>query len=190
MRWRIIAGLAALVLALDQAVKQWVISSLETHEVITVTVFFNLVSVRNRGAAFGFLNSHDISWQFWFFMAATLLAAGIIWFVARSARERDRFLFAGLGAIMGGAFGNAIDRIRFREVVDFLDFHYAGMHWPAFNIADIAICLGAAVTAVYMLRGDALQGKEADASLSAKSGRAASGKNKSTSATRRKQDTL
>ena len=154
MRWKIIAGLAALIIAADQAVKHWVITSLGSSEVIPVTGFFNLVNVRNRGAAFGFLNSPDISWQFWFFAAATLVAIGVICFVAKSAQNSDRFLFAGLGCIMGGAVGNLIDRVRFREVIDFLDFHYAGMHWPAFNVADIAICVGAVVTAWYMLRAE------------------------------------
>ena len=154
MRWRIIAGSAAVVMAVDQLTKHLVITSLGSSEVISLTSFFNLVNVRNRGAAFGFLNSPDISWQFWFFLLATFTAVGIICFVAKGARETDRFLFAGLGCIMGGALGNLIDRVRFREVIDFLDLHYAQMHWPAFNVADIAICLGAAMTAFYMLRAE------------------------------------
>ena len=158
MRWKIIGGLAALVIAVDQAVKHWVVTSLDPHEVTAVTGFFNLVNVRNRGAAFGFLISPDISWQFWFFIAATLVALGVICFVAKSAGNGDRFLFAGLGCIMGGAVGNLIDRVRFREVIDFLDFHYAGMHWPAFNVADMAICAGAVITALYMLRPESGQG--------------------------------
>ena len=157
MRWKIILGLAALLTAADQAVKQWVITSLGFSEVIPVTSFFNLVHVRNRGAAFGFLNSPDIAWQFWFFAASTLVAIGVICFVAKGAQAGERFLFTGLGCIMGGAVGNLIDRMRFREVVDFLDLHYAGMHWPAFNVADIAICLGAVITAICMLRAESAQ---------------------------------
>ncbi len=107
---------------------------------------FDLVHIRNRGAAFGFLNRADIEWQFWLFLAAGLLAAGVVFVLIRAAKPYETWLFVGLGLILGGAAGNLIDRIRFRAVVDFLDFFVGQWHWPAFNVADIAICCGAGLT--------------------------------------------
>ena len=152
MRYRVIVGLAVLAVLLDQPSK-WVVNArLAAEDSIVVTSFFNLVNVRTRGAAFGFLNDPSSTWQFWLFAVATALAAVVIMYMAKSAEEKDRPLFFALGCILGGAVGNFIDRVRFRAVVDFLDFHIAGYHWPAFNVADICICLGAFVTALFMLR--------------------------------------
>ena len=137
---------------MDQATKLLVERTIPPYETIALTGFFNLVNVRNYGAAFGFLNDPNMNWQFWFFLAATLLAVGIIVTLAQKASEQDKTLFFALGCILGGAVGNLIDRIRYRAVVDFLDFHYAGWHWPAFNVADIAICIGAGLTAFLIWR--------------------------------------
>ena len=152
MRYRVIVGLALVAALLDQLSKWAVTARLTAEDCIAVTSFFNLVNVRNHGAAFGFLNDPSSTWQFWLFAGATVLATGVIMYVAKSAGEKDRLLFFALGCILGGAVGNFIDRVRFRAVVDFLDFHIAGYHWPAFNVADICICLGAFVAAVFMLR--------------------------------------
>jgi signal peptidase II len=152
MRYRIILGIAACIVVLDQAGKFVAERTIAPYEVIPVTVFFNLVNVRNYGAAFGFLNDPNLNWQFWFFLAATLLATGIILYIAKKATDQDKTLFFALGCILGGAIGNLVDRVRYRAVVDFLDFHYAGWHWPAFNVADIAICIGAGLTALLILR--------------------------------------
>lgn len=152
MRYHIIIGLAALIALLDQGSKYLVLSVVRNSETLTVTSFFNLVNVRNHGAAFGFLNDPSSTWQFWLFFAATILAFAVILLVARGATEKEKLLFAALGCILGGAVGNFIDRARIRAVVDFLDFHVAGWHWPAFNVADIFICLGAFITAVLILR--------------------------------------
>jgi signal peptidase II len=152
MRYRIILGIAACIVALDQASKFVAERTIAPYEVIPVTGFFNLVNVRNYGAAFGFLNDPNLNWQFWFFLAATLLATGIIVYIAKKAEDRDKTLFFALGCILGGAIGNLVDRIRYRAVVDFLDFHYAGWHWPAFNVADIAICIGAGLAALLIWR--------------------------------------
>lgn len=141
-QYGVFLGLAALVLFLDQISKAAILATLRPHEVVVVIPgFFDLVNIRNRGAAFGFLNRQDIDWQFWLFLGATLVAVWAIFAIARRAR-REPLLLAGLGLIMGGAAGNLVDRIRFRAVVDFLDFHWADWHWPAFNVADMGICLG------------------------------------------------
>ncbi len=152
MRYVLICVVMAVVIVLDQVTKWLADSAIDPHQYVPVTGFFNLVNVRNRGAAFGFLNDPSITWQIWFFCAAAALAVIVIFWVARGAREKDRPLFAALGCIAGGAVGNVIDRARLGAVVDFLDFHYAGWHWPAFNVADIAICVGAALTALVVLR--------------------------------------
>ena len=143
-RYAIITAAMAIVVALDQLSKAWVLAAIPQYtEIPIIQGLFSLVHVRNRGAAFGFLNRHDISWQFWLFFAATLIAAVVVFMLAKHARAREYAFFTSLGLILGGAIGNLIDRIRFREVVDFLDFYYGGYHWPAFNVADIAICCGA-----------------------------------------------
>lgn len=113
--------------------------------------FFNLVLVFNRGAAFGFLNDPDIDWQFWLFSGATLLGCGLIVYLMRSLRP-GRLLTFGLSGILGGAIGNFIDRVRLGAVVDFLDFYVGNWHWPAFNVADAGICVGAGLVCLCLLK--------------------------------------
>lgn len=152
MRYRLLSGIAVAVILLDQLAKWWAMTAIPEHRPITVIAgFFDLVNIRNRGAAFGFLNRSDIEWQFWLFLAATLVAVGAIISLVRSSRY-DRLLVLGLGLVLGGALGNLIDRVRFRAVVDFLDFYVGEWHWPAFNVADIAICVGAFLACIAMLR--------------------------------------
>lgn len=152
-RYAIITAVMAIVVALDQMTKAWVLAAIPQYtEIPVIKGLFNLVHVRNRGAAFGFLNRHDISWQFWLFFAATVIAACVVIMLAKHARSREYVFFTSLGFILGGAVGNLIDRIRFREVVDFLDFFYGSYHWPAFNVADIAICCGAALALILSWR--------------------------------------
>ena len=143
-RYRILFGVSLLTVILDQLTKFWVMTSLPLYGGVSVIPgFFDLVNIRNRGAAFGFLNRSDIEWQFWLFFLATLVSAVVIFFLTRAAKKKEIWLFCGLGGILGGAIGNLIDRVRFRAVVDFLDFYVGQWHWPAFNVADIAICVGA-----------------------------------------------
>lgn len=154
MRYCILLGIAAVVVVLDQLTKWWAMGAIPEHRsIVVIQGFFDLVNIRNRGAAFGFLNRSDIEWQFWLFLGATIVAAMAIWGLVRNSRH-DPLLFSSLGLILGGAFGNLIDRIRFRAVVDFLDFYVGDWHWPAFNVADIAICVGAFLTCVAMYQAD------------------------------------
>lgn len=142
-RYALITGIAAVFTALDFWTKALVLEHLPLWKKhVVIEGFFNLTHVQNRGAAFGFLNSSEITWQFWLFSAASLLAVGVLFFLARSAREKDTLMFVSLGCILGGAVGNFIDRVRYRHVIDFLDFYIKDMHWPTFNVADIAICVG------------------------------------------------
>ncbi|WP_300773197.1 signal peptidase II [uncultured Desulfovibrio sp.] len=149
-RYRLLGGYALLALLLDQLTKFWVLAAIPKHKSITVIPgLLDLVNIRNRGAAFGFLNRSDIEWQFWLFLLATLVAAVAIILLVRTAQEQP-WLFRALGLVMGGALGNLIDRIRFRAVVDFLDIYVGDWHWPAFNVADMAICVGAGLACLLL----------------------------------------
>lgn len=141
-RWYLLLGTTLALLVLDQVSKLFVMAFIPEHRPVPViNGVFDLVNIRNRGAAFGFLNRSDIEWQFWLFLAATLVAVWAIVVLARNTRQSR--LLVGLGLILGGALGNLVDRLRFRAVVDFLDIYWHGWHWPAFNVADMGICLGA-----------------------------------------------
>ncbi|WP_027722646.1 signal peptidase II [Maridesulfovibrio zosterae] len=149
-----IAGLITVVtLILDQLTKIAIREKMVLWASDTIIPgFFNLVHVINKGAAFGFLNRGDISWQRSFFIAVTIVALGAISFLLKSVKDNDRFQVIGLGCILGGALGNLIDRIVYGEVTDFLDFYFGSYHWPAFNVADIAICVGAFFMIISMYR--------------------------------------
>ena len=136
-------GLAALVVILDLASKAAVLESFAPGESRAVTGFFNLVLVFNKGAAFSFLATAQ-GWQTLFFAAIAVVASVVISFLILKNGHKKLFC-AGLAFILGGALGNLYDRIAYGHVVDFLDFHAAGWHWPAFNIADSAITLGAGI---------------------------------------------
>lgn len=135
-------GLALALLLADQFTKVLILGAYRLGDATYVTSFFNIVRVHNTGAAFSFLASAS-GWQRWFFTAIGLGAAIFILYLLRSHPGQKLFSFA-LACILGGAVGNVIDRLLHGYVVDFLDFHYAGWHFPAFNIADAAISIGAA----------------------------------------------
>jgi len=137
-RW---LALAALIAALDQLSKFAITRILTTGVTIEIAPFFNLVLVRNRGAAFSLL-SNAAGWQREFFIAIALIASVWVVYLLRRYPRQTLFCFA-LSLILGGAIGNVIDRVLFGAVIDFLDFHVAGYHWPAFNVADSAITCGA-----------------------------------------------
>lgn len=143
---------ALAVIVLDQISKWAIIRSLNVHESVpVVTDLFNLVHVRNRGMAFGFMNRSDIDLAFYFLLAASLGAVVLllIWFFR--LKEGDIRLQLGLSLILGGALGNLIDRLRFGEVIDFLDFYLGPYHWPAFNLADSAITAGTFLVALSLI---------------------------------------
>lgn len=135
-------GLALLVLLADQFTKIWIIGTYQLGDSLPLSSFFNLVRVHNNGAAFSFLAQAG-GWQRWFFTGLGSVAALLmIWLLKKHAGQK-LFGFA-IACVLGGALGNVIDRVLYGYVVDFLDFHYAGIHFPAFNLADSAITLGAA----------------------------------------------
>jgi signal peptidase II len=136
-------ALAALIIVADQFTKTLVLGWFAHGEVREVTSFFNLVRVHNTGAAFSFLAGAS-GWQRWFFVGLGFVASVfIVWMLRRHPEQR---LFCGaITGILGGALGNVIDRLLHGYVVDMLDFHWAGWHFPAFNLADSAITAGAAL---------------------------------------------
>jgi signal peptidase II len=142
-------ALAALVIVLDQLSKWIVLGHIGYGESIHVAPFWNWVLAFNTGAAFSFLAGQP-GWQRWFF---TLLALAVsAWIAVMLHRQPQRKLASfALALIMGGALGNVIDRLRFGAVVDFIQWHAAGYYWPAFNIADAAICVGAVLLVVEQL---------------------------------------
>jgi signal peptidase II len=135
-------GLAVLVLVLDQLSKYAVLQALDYGQSVRVTDFFNLVLTYNRGVAFGLLAS-DYWWKPYFLATVSLLiVAGLLIWLRHQPGLWPRL---SVGLIVGGAVGNVIDRFGQPGVVDFLDFHVAGYHWPAFNVADSAIVVGVAL---------------------------------------------
>jgi signal peptidase II len=143
-------GLAAIVLLLDQLSKITIIKTFQYQQSISITSFFNLVYARNEGAAFSFL-ANQSGWQRYFFTAIGVVAAVFIIYLLSKHAGQKLYSLA-LALILGGAIGNVIDRVMYGYVVDFLDFYWRNYHFPAFNVADSAICLGAALFILDELR--------------------------------------
>jgi signal peptidase II len=134
-------GLAFILLLADQFTKVLIVGYYQLGDSTYVTSFFNIVRAHNTGAAFSFLAGAS-GWQRWFFTALGLVAAVVIIWMLRKHAGQTLFCFA-MACILGGAVGNVIDRLLYGYVVDFLDFHWRSMHFPAFNVADSAITVGA-----------------------------------------------
>ena len=135
-------GLALIILLADQFTKVLILGYYKLGDATAVTSFFNVVRVHNTGAAFSFL-ANAAGWQRWFFTGIGVVAALFIVWMLRAHAAQKLFAFA-LACILGGAVGNVVDRLLHGYVVDFLDFYYGGWHFPAFNVADSAITIGAA----------------------------------------------
>ena len=134
--------IALLVLILDQFTKQLITGSFNYGDVQDITAYFNIVRVHNYGAAFSFLSEAG-GWQRWALSSvAGIVSIGIIIWISR-VPDNKHFERLALALILGGALGNLIDRMMLGYVVDFLDFHWSGIHFPAFNVADSCITLGA-----------------------------------------------
>ncbi len=143
-------GVAAIVLLLDQLTKITITQLFKYGESHPVTSFFNLVLVYNKGAAFSFLAS-ETGWQRYLFTGIGVAASLFIVYLLKKHAGQRMFCWA-LALILGGALGNVIDRMMYGHVIDFLDFHVRNWHWPAFNLADSAICVGAVLFVVDELR--------------------------------------
>jgi len=143
-------GIATIVILFDQITKITILKLLTYGASRPLTSFFNLVLVYNKGAAFSFLAAES-GWQRYFFTLIAIGAAVFIIYLLKRHSGQRMFCWA-LSLVLGGAVGNLIDRLIHGHVIDFLDFYYRGWHWPAFNIADSAICIGAALFVIDELR--------------------------------------
>jgi len=143
-------GIAGAVIVIDQITKAMIVAAFRLGDARAVTPFLDIVRAHNRGAAFSFLNDAS-GWQRWFFIALGLGAAAfIVWLLARHGGQR---LFGwSLALILGGALGNVVDRVFHGHVVDFIQVHWQHHYFPAFNVADSAITIGAALLILDELR--------------------------------------
>ena len=147
LKYMILAAISGSIITVDQLVKMYIHTHFNLHESVEVIPnLFNLTYVRNPGAAFGFLaESHPVFREL-FFLSMPPVALLIILAIMRGVQEIDRWTIVSLSMVFGGAIGNYIDRLRFRFVIDFLDFHIDRRYvWPAFNVADMAIVGGVAI---------------------------------------------
>lgn len=152
-KYLILMCLSGLVISLDQITKLYVHTQFQLHESLPVLgSFFSITYVRNFGAAFGIMGQTGASLREIFFLLIPPIACITILFIMKSVKETDFKQILALSSIFAGALGNYIDRLQFRYVIDFLDFHYGQTSFPAFNIADMAIVCGVLSLIFFMLR--------------------------------------
>lgn len=145
--------LSVVVIALDQITKVLASAQLVLHEPVPVMPFFNLTLMHNTGAAFSFLSQAG-GWQRWFFVTVAIAVSLSLGWWLRQLRHGQLWLAASLALVLGGALGNVWDRIALGYVVDFVDLYYGDWHWPAFNVADSAITVGAIMLLLDAVRGE------------------------------------
>ena len=140
------------VIALDQSTKLMIQQTLPLHNKVEIIPgFFNLIHVRNTGGAFGIFGGEKGPMGSVLFVAASLVAVGILVILFMRVKEHEKMLKFSFALLLSGAIGNLIDRVSYGEVVDFLDFHVSSYHWPAFNVADSAISFGIGLMALELL---------------------------------------
>jgi signal peptidase II len=144
--------IAGVVVLLDQLSKWIVLETIPLYTRIEVIPgFFNLIHIRNPGGAFGFMAANASPVRHWLFLIAIALAMAMIIYFYRQTPRAYRFLGVALALIFGGAVGNLIDRLRFGEVIDFLDVYIGQLHWPAFNVADSAVTVGVVIFIIHIV---------------------------------------
>lgn len=147
-----LALIAGCICMIDQLIKTIIVNSLPLYQTVSVIPgLFNLTHIQNPGGAFGFLSGNSSQLRHIFFLVSSLAAMGLVIYLFAKMPPGYRFLEIGFALILGGAIGNIIDRIRLGKVVDFLDFHIQGLHWPAFNVADSAILVGIVIFVYHLL---------------------------------------
>ncbi len=149
--------LTLIVFALDQWTKVLASAELALHQPLALMPYLNLTLMHNTGAAFSFLSDAG-GWQRWFFSVLAVAVSGflVVWLAKLPAN--DKWQCAALALILGGAIGNVVDRIRMGYVVDFIDVYYQDWHWPAFNVADSSITIGAVMLVIHMIWGPKVEG--------------------------------
>ncbi|NMP14856.1 signal peptidase II [Thalassotalea sp. Y01] len=150
LRW---LWLALIMLIVDQASKQLVVATMDYRQSIAVMPLFNLTYVHNPGAAFSFLADQG-GWQRWFFTAIAAVMSILLIFWMSKTPKHQKMIAIAFALILSGALGNLIDRVMYGYVIDFLDFYIGNRHWPAFNIADSAIFVGAALMIIDAFKND------------------------------------
>ena len=135
-------SITGLVIVLDQVSKWWMVSWLSLYETVAIMPYFNLTMAHNHGAAFSFLAQAG-GWQRWFFIGLAVVISVVLLIWLAKLKPTAKLEALSLSLILGGAMGNVMDRIMYGYVIDFLDVYVGTSHWPAFNIADSAICIGA-----------------------------------------------
>lgn len=150
IKWTIIS---VIVIILDQISKAIATANLTMFDPVAVMPMFNFTLMHNEGAAFSFLSEAG-GWQRWFFAGLASIVSVVIFFWIKKLTPQEKGMAISLSLILGGAIGNLIDRVRFGYVVDFIDVYYNTSHWPAFNIADSAISVGAVIMIIFSFRED------------------------------------
>jgi signal peptidase II len=145
--------LSVVVIVLDQITKLLASAQLVMHQPVPVLPSFNLTLMHNTGAAFSFLSQAG-GWQRWFFVVIAIVVSVVLTLWLHRLQRHQTWLALGLALILGGALGNVWDRIMLGYVVDFVDLYYGDWHWPAFNVADSAITLGAVLLVLDAVRGE------------------------------------
>ncbi len=151
-KWLLLIVIAGIVVTADQWTKQVVAESVPLHTgVEVISGFLDFAHVRNSGVAFGMLSEGASSVQRMFFILLSFAATVAIVWMINSSTAIELGLLTGYSLFFSGALGNLIDRIRFGQVIDFIDVHWGNLHWPAFNIADSALCVGAALFLIHFM---------------------------------------
>jgi signal peptidase II len=160
-KYAFVLAVAAVVVLLDQATKWYIRHTFHLYESVSVIdSVFHITHVRNAGGAFGLLNRGSHVWRLPFFVVVSCIAVAVLLAFVRRVEAGQRWLLMALGAILGGALGNLVDRMVSGQVTDFLDFQWHGYHWPAFNVADSCITAGMLILVVYSLAGRGDGGKQ------------------------------
>ncbi|MGQ0812639.1 MAG: signal peptidase II [Nitrospiraceae bacterium] len=158
-RYLFLALISGVVVAVDQATKLYIMQTMRLHESISIVPnLFSLTYIRNPGAAFGLMAGSSSAFRLIFFGLTSVFALVLLGSILVRMPEHDWIGQFSIAGILGGAMGNLLDRVRYGEVIDFLDFYYEIYHWPAFNVADAAISVGV----VFLILHFALEKKQAD----------------------------
>jgi signal peptidase II len=148
----VFGGIAGLIVLVDQIAKAIILKAVPLyHSIPIIPGFFNIIHIRNPGGVFGFMSGNTSQLRFILFTCASMVAIGLIFYFYAKLPPGYAWLRAGLALIFGGAIGNLIDRLRFKEVIDFLDFYVGSLHYPAFNVADSAITVGVFIFIYHIL---------------------------------------
>ena len=145
--------ISAIVIGLDQVTKWLMVSWLALYETVAIMPYFNLTMAHNHGAAFSFLAQAG-GWQRWFFTVLALVISTVLVVWLAKLKPEAKLEAISLSLVIGGAIGNVIDRICYGYVIDFLDIYICSSHWPAFNVADSAICIGAVLLIIDSIKSE------------------------------------